>query len=392
MFCVVARRFWWLGVILGVEPGVLLARTQLVSLPVREKVEIQLTHPRTTLVEEERTLPLLKGSNAVNFAWANTRIDPASVIFRVVPGAVPDSGVEVLSVSYPPNENALVWRLSAPEAGPVKIRIAYRLEGLEKRFHYRALANHDESRLTVTQFMALDNLANESYDLASLWPGFGERWQRPVGIQETKEVATARFAAVPVKKTYTCDPVQYGWLDAAQKKLHVPMHYVLFNDAAHGLGQAALPAGKARIFQEDGRGGSAFLGEDRAAFTPLDEELPLSLGLARDIVVKRTLERNDKKRLAGNLYEYDWVVKFEVENFKDTPAELSIVESVRAIRRELLGDKPREPEWQLGKDHSLGTADADKSDADRLQFRLILPAHTASPLVGRLHLILKNEW
>src|SRR6266480_4479335 len=79
------------------------ARIKLITLPVRERVEIQLDHESATLVEEERIVPLVKGENQVDFSWANTQIDPNTILFRVVdkPG-----DVKVLSVSYPPNEAA----------------------------------------------------------------------------------------------------------------------------------------------------------------------------------------------------------------------------------------------------------------------------------------------
>ena len=39
------------------------ARIKLITLPVRERVEIQLDNPNATLVEEERIVPLVKGVN-----------------------------------------------------------------------------------------------------------------------------------------------------------------------------------------------------------------------------------------------------------------------------------------------------------------------------------------
>lgn len=56
--------------------------------------------------------------------------------------------------------------------------------------------------------------------------------------------------------------MEFGYLDRAQDKLNVPMHYVVKN-AGGELGKEPLPEGKARIFQDDGKGGAAFLGEDR---------------------------------------------------------------------------------------------------------------------------------
>ena len=43
-------------------PSTALARIKLITLPVRERVEIQLDNPNATLVEEERIVPLVSGS------------------------------------------------------------------------------------------------------------------------------------------------------------------------------------------------------------------------------------------------------------------------------------------------------------------------------------------
>ncbi len=44
------------------------AGVKLITLPVRERVEIQLDNPNLTLVEEERVVPLAAGLNDVVFA------------------------------------------------------------------------------------------------------------------------------------------------------------------------------------------------------------------------------------------------------------------------------------------------------------------------------------
>src|SRR4051812_9602858 len=85
------------------------ARVKLITLPVRERVEIQLDNPDATLVEEERIVPLVKGENQVDFSWANTQIDPNTIVFRVVESTEKEKGeFNVVAVSYPPNEASLV--------------------------------------------------------------------------------------------------------------------------------------------------------------------------------------------------------------------------------------------------------------------------------------------
>jgi len=370
------------------------ARIKLITLPPRERVEIQLDNPRATLVEEERVVPLLKGTNQVDFSWANTAIDKDSIQFRAL--ADPEK-VKVLSVSYPPNENALVWQVSAEQSGPAKVRISYIIGQLNKSFEYRAVASHDEKVLTLAQYVKLHNLANEDFGDAGLWAGFGDHFTRPIGINETKQLLSAKFAEVPIRKTYTCDPVQFDYIDRPQNQLRVPMHYVLKNDQEHQLGKFPLMPGKARIFQDDGKGGTAFIGEDWGRFTAIDDEMKLYLGLAKDIVVKRTIDRRVEKRIGGNLINYDVVIKFEIENFKDSPAVLDVSESAQHIREEIRGKTDRLIDWELGKETTFTeTLDKEKATFDKVIFRIPLPARAkdgaAEKITHKLHLLIKNEW
>src|SRR5215212_10010370 len=217
---------------LAAMPATALARIKLITLPIRERVEIQLDNPNATLVEEERIVPLVKGENEVDFSWANTQIDPNTIVFRVIgpAGDAKQLDVKVASVSYPPNEAALVWTVGSSDSGSARVRISYLLGNLSKSFNYRAIASHDETKLTLSQYMRLENFANEEFGSTNLWAGFGKEFLKPIGLNETKEMLMTQTANVPVKKTYTADLEEFGYLDDAQKKLRVPMHYVIKND------------------------------------------------------------------------------------------------------------------------------------------------------------------
>ncbi|MBN1344091.1 MAG: hypothetical protein JXQ73_15505 [Phycisphaerae bacterium] len=371
-----------------------LAGIKLITLPPRQRVEIQLDHPGVTLVEEERIVPLSAGVNDVVFAWANTQIDKDSIQFRCLTD--PDK-IKVLSVRYPPNESALTWQVASPNAGSARVRISYIIGRLDKSFTYRAVAAKDEKTLTLRQYIQLHNQANEEFGSAGMYAGFGERFERPIGINETKQLLSAKFTDVPVKKTYTADLRQFGYLDEGKRQLRIPMHYVLKNDKANKLGEFPLMKGKVRMFQDDGRGTVAFTGEDWGQFTPRDDEMKLYLGLAKDIVVKRTIERRDRQRVLGNLSNYDVIVKYEIENFKNAPAVLDVVESMTALRQEILGNTSRAVEWELGKDGTLNEMlDKDKSDADKVTFHVPLPPsgkdQKAVKQTHKLHVLIKNEW
>jgi len=177
-----------------VLPSTAMARIKLITLPVRERVEIQLDNPNATLVEEERIVPLVQGVNQVDFSWANTQIDPNTIVFRVIAGtdgktprAAAKAGaaaeakpaaaketkpldVKVLSVSYPPNEAALVWQVSSSDSGSARVRISYLLGNLTKSFNYRAVTAHDEKTLVLSEYMRIQNLANESFGSTGFGP------------------------------------------------------------------------------------------------------------------------------------------------------------------------------------------------------------------------------
>ncbi len=396
------RTFVWMvlaTVLLGpVSPAV--GRIKLITLPVRERVEIQLDHANTTLVEEERIVPLVRGVNQVDFSWANTRIDPDTIIFRVVPHAEENEDapeIHVLSVSYPPNEKALVWQVSSSASGSARVRISYILDGLQKSFSYRAVASRDESTLTLSQYMRLQNLSNEEFGESEIWSGFGQDFNKPIGINETREMLVHRFQNVPITKTYTCNPAKFDYLDKKENKLRVHMHYVIKNDAAHQLGQASLPYGKVRIFQEDSRGTTAFIGEDWGKFTPIDDEMQLFLGVAQDIVVRRTIEKHEQQHVAANAYHHEIIVKYEIENFKTEPVTLNIAEDLEYVRREVRLE-PRLPlEWELGNRTTFaGGMDKEKSTLKDVVFKVDLPARAADgateKVTHRLHVFFKNEW
>ncbi|MCC6679886.1 MAG: hypothetical protein IT445_03190 [Phycisphaeraceae bacterium] len=374
-----------------------LARVKLITLPVRQRVLVQLDHEQATLVEEERIVPLVKGVNQVDFSWAGTSIDPHTIVFRLLePVAAPKATqAEVLAVSYPPGENALVWDVSASASGSFRVRISYLLGGLSKSFNYRAVAEHDESTLTLSQYLRVENFANEAFDDTSIQLGFGDSFEKPIGVNETREMLVAKLPGVPIRKTYTCDVVSNDYLDAGQKKVLIPMHYVLTNDTDHKLGQAALPYGKVRVFQKDTSGGTAFTGEDWGQFTPIDDEMKLYLGVAQDVVVKRTIARRDRTPIAGNLSNYDVAVQYEIENFKDTPVTLDIVEHPANLRGEAGFNSDRGASWTLGDQHTLGAVDAEHSDIEQATFHVELPARKgdkAEKITHKLHLVYRNEW
>jgi hypothetical protein len=342
------------------------ARIKLAALPERERVEIQLDNGRATLVEEERIVPLLRGSNQIDFSWSNTAVDKDSIQFRPI-GVREGDGfrplrevdgrpeVQVVNAAYPPNENALVWEVHAHEACAARVRVSYLVSNLGRAFAYRALANKAETHLTLRKYLHLVNDSGEDFGGASVWAGFGPQFQKPVGQSNEIRMLLDAFASVPIRKTYTFDWYTHGPLDPDKPYAsRVLMHYELRNDAANAMGRFPLQPGKVRIFIEDGRGGEAFLGEDWAALTPIDGEMRLYLGEARDVVCTRTIQDNRRHPVRGNLFDQEIRIRYEVENFKSGEAVLDVVEQLNRLAQEYGADPKGDVEWVLGADTTAG--------------------------------------
>ena len=396
------------------------ARIKLAALPVRERVEVQLDNPNYTLVEEERIVPLLRstaeaGNNMIDFSWSNTAIDKDSIQFRPIAIRQGDAyrpiekiqladgsetnEVQVINVAYPPNENALVWEVYAAEACAVKVRVSYLIQNLTRSFDYRAVADNDEEFLVLRNYILLHNYSGEEFVGAGVWAGFGPRFQKLIEQQTDIKMLLHRFNRVPIEKTFTFDWYTHGPLNPDKPYAsRILMHYLLVNDEDNGMGLFPLQPGKVRIFIEDGHGGEAFLGEDWAALTPLDDEMKLYLGEARDIVCTRTIESNERHSIRGNLFNQEIVIKYEIENFKNKAATVHIVEQLNRLAAEYAGWDHGDVEWEQG-----------RRTTDNVQFEfehggtvptliVDLPARPddqdeeVETIVVKFHLTLKNCW
>ncbi|MEM7403723.1 MAG: hypothetical protein AAF458_00460 [Pseudomonadota bacterium] len=389
-----ARWLSALGLIASIAVSdIALARIKLITLPARERVEIKLESPAGTLVEEERLVPLVRGSNQIDFSWANSQIDPGSLVFQI---EAENGAAQVLSVSYPPNENALVWHVSASEAGPARVRISYLLAQLKQTFNYRATADRDERLLDFSQYVRLRNDAPETFGDSGIWLGRDQRIERPIEGQQTREVLVRRWPRIPVEKTYTADLARFGWDDTKKQTLKIAMHYVLRNDRQSGLGERALPYGKARIYQDDGRGGNAFLGEDWGQRTSTGDKMALYLGQSRDVVVKRTVLSNRRERIEGNLHNQHIVLRYRIENFKDEAVALKLREDLRSLASRFGVRAANGAVWELGPETSFpGRPDPELTDAGSV----VMTAPLASAPDGGdaavnfdLHIVFKNNW
>jgi len=337
------------------------ARTKLVALPDRETTRIRLDHPQYTLVEEERTLTLHKGINKIDFSWKGVKIDADSIRLRILQH--PDN-TRLINVSYPPAAQALAWDIYSPEGRQEKIRISYLLSNIDRVITYEAATGKEETTLDLASYLVLRNFSGESFTEAGFSLDYGKGFTRSIADGETKRLLFFNRNELAIKKTFTFDAGKQPWEPDKQKtNVGIPVHYELENTVANQLGQHALWGGKVRIYQNAGHGSSIFLGEDAAEFTPVDENMRLYIGDSRDLVVTQRKTRQEQKNVRRNrknriiLHDLEETIRVEVENFKDLPAQLQIIE-------------PMSGEWSvIESSHTY-----EREHAGEFRFNLHIPA------------------
>ncbi|MEW5722268.1 MAG: hypothetical protein AB1896_04120 [Thermodesulfobacteriota bacterium] len=351
------------------------ARIKLVALPERGETVIRLDNPEATLIEEERVLTLQPGVNQVDFSWRGVSIDPDSI--RLAPLSHPDQ-VTLLNVSYPPGEAALVWEISSQGAFEEKVRISYLLSNIDRLITYKLVADKDETQVDLRSFLVLRNFSGEDFDQARILLDYGESFERGIRHEETKQLLFLALAGVPFEKVWTFDAAKLPWDPAeVDENVGIPVTYRLVNSKEKGLGQAALWGGKVRVFQEDGHGGTIFLGEDQVALAPVGEKLEVYVGDSRDIVVTQRLMSEKKVNVRRNrdneivLYDSDEVIEAKIENFKDKPAVVTMIQHIP-------------DQWEM-KDCNLKY---ERKDYQTLEFRIEVPARGKQTLT--MHYQRKN--
>jgi len=307
------------------------ARTKLVALPEREAVTIRFDNPAATLVEEERILTLQEGVNLVDFSWRGVQVDPDSIRLALLshPGKV-----TLLSVSYPPGEAALVWRIHSSGAWEEKVRISYLLSFVDRLVTYKGIVSKDEKTLDLDVFLVLRNFSGEDFTGAVMDLGQGTPFTGDSSSEETRQIHVVSAERIPIRKTFTWDSAQKPWEPKRlETDVGIPVHYVIENSRESGLGKDLLWDGKVRIYQDDGHGGTIFLGEDRTDLTPVGERMSVYVGDSRDVSVTqvRTIDEQVNPRPSRHkvvLYDTDEEIRAEVENFKDTPVTVDLVEHI----------------------------------------------------------------
>ena len=360
----------FMGLLVAAVPAQ--ARIKLVTLPERGATVIRLDNPQATLIEEERVLTLQKGLNKVDFSWKGVNIDVDSIRLMVL--SHPDK-VTLLNVSYPPNEAALVWEISSAGAWEEKVRISYLLSNIDRLITYKGVADKEETKVDLKSYLVLRNFSGEDFNKARVLLDYGEAFEQGIKHEETKQLLFLNQPGTPIRKVWKFDAAVQPWdPEKLDKNVGIPVSYEIENAGASGLGKFALWGGKVRVFQADGHKSTIFLGEDVTRLIPVGEKMKIYIGDSRDIVVtqrkmvdkKINIRRNNNNKIV--LYDTDEVITAKIENFKDKPAVLTMVQHIPG-------------QWDMEKCNM----NFECKDAGILEFEINLPARGKKELKMHYH-------
>ncbi|WPD22479.1 MAG: hypothetical protein SD837_20105 [Candidatus Electrothrix scaldis] len=137
------------------------------TVPKRNAVQLTIYNSEDlTLVRETRVVSFKKGINPLQFSWANTLIDPTSVELQF-PGKA--HSIQVLDTTFPHDKpQMLYWNVASEQEQEAKIEISYFTSGISWSADYTAIANPEETFLSLEGFVRIRNQSGEEYENAQV--------------------------------------------------------------------------------------------------------------------------------------------------------------------------------------------------------------------------------
>ena len=174
-----------------------------------------------------------------------------------------------------------------------------------------------------------------------------------------KRLPSFSVEKIPVTNLYRYDEQRYG--KSAQRLIFFK------NDKKHRLGNEPLPDGNIRIFKQVNKEGQlSYIGHITSKYIPIDQEVELDFGPARDVKIEAILmsEKTDQYQFnrKGDITGYDrsqaWNVK--LENNRDVPVNIEVIRNFNG------------PNWEI-KNNSDNQGQFEKIDIDTVKYSLELP-------------------
>jgi hypothetical protein len=416
-----------------VVAGAAQAKVDLTTLPTRDTVQLTIYNSADlTLARESRALTLKEGTNALQFSWENTLIDPTSLEMLPKNHA---GQIDIAELVYPPRvRNLGLWNISSEVSGKVPVEISYLTSGLSWRAFYMGTLSPDEKTMRLQGYVRVTNHSGEDYEdaqvrvivgqvhlldeiakLASRQYPYGRpdegapvpmpqgapapRSRRSLGREVMMEMAAApAMVAKEIVKEglseyflYTIEgteTIPNGWSKRLQSfdVEGVPvvnlykyeeqrygdqvMRFLSFaNDTDHELGETPIPDGTLKVYRTtDAQQHLAYEGQSSFKYIPVGEEVELNLGAVADVVVEPKL-----MEVKSDNYRFDR--NRNVAGWDDIEQYRVEVRNTRdvAVKLEIRRNFDS-PYWDLARD---GAIDAfEKVDLDTVKFTVELAPRT----------------
>ncbi len=293
----------------------------------------------------------------------------SEIIMRTTEGQVQViSQYQARDIQFPALPEGLItrptlrWLLTSAQGGSNQVELTYMTGGMNWTADYNVLLAPGNASLDLTGWVTLNNTSGTSYKDAQvkLIAGDVNRVQeqqpimdemvpmptggastdgsvaqrdfneyklyeigRPVtiGDNETKQVEFVSGTGIASNAFFVYDssPSFYGYYDVVSDQYYgqtgvtTVQNYMEFTTGKDSGLDAALPAGRIRVFQQDVDGAALLIGENTINHTAKGEKISLYLGNAFDLVGER--KQTDFKIITGDLIQETYEIR--LRNRKD---------------------------------------------------------------------------
>ncbi|OVE81399.1 hypothetical protein BVY04_03470 [bacterium M21] len=407
------------------------AKTDLATVPTRDTVQLTIYNSADlTLVRETRLLTIRKGTNKLQFSWANTLIDPTSLEMKPLKNG---DKIEVDSLVFPPRTKELgLWKVNSEYAGQVPFEITYFTSGISWRAFYMGTLSDDETSMRLQGYVRATNNSGEDYEdaqtrlivgkvqlldqiatLARRQHPYGSPRPRPMpsampkremsldratyarakkvtrsyggGAKQIKKEGLSEYFLYTIEGTETI-PTKWSKRLPSFEAGEVPVknlykyeeerygtgctRFLSFkNDKKHKLGETPIPGGALKVYRNvDEQGHLSYEGTSSFKYIPVAEDVELNLGRVSDVIVEPKVMSIKKENFRFN-HRGDIAGWDEIKEFKVA------VKNTRGVaaKVEITRNFPSKF-WELK--HTGETGEYKKIDLDTGQFTLELPAHS----------------
>ncbi len=157
---------------------------------------------------------------------------------------------------------------------------------------------------------------------------------------QTKQISLLQAAGIGVEKELVVEGESYYFYQSyGDQDLKQPVQVkIKFKNAKDNQLGMPLPAGIMRLYKKDGSGSLQFIGEDRIAHTPKDEEVRLKIGEAFDVTAER--KQTDFRQVTSHIFETEWEIT--LKNHKENDVVVKVIEPMQGDWQVLKSSLPHQ--------------------------------------------------